>query len=125
MIYYKVVKNDLTSAWDWFNAPEYNIQYKLNTWVEPKIKEAPLMVFRDLKDAELFIYNNALYSPDYKLYKCEIKKSRKKWKWTHPGDLDTVLKAKRAKKKLPSAYTSFLPNGTVLADKVKLLEEVA
>ena len=82
------------------------------------------MVFETLKDAENF---KTFHGKDKALiYKCEIIKSNKKWKYLHSYDLEKynkILELKRNKKRFSNIFTNdySFPRGTVLADAVKIL----
>lgn len=119
MPYYKVVSKDLTSATHHAFDRCLAIQYKIGEWVSPLHNYAPLMCFNDLDLAKKF-------SKDMQnryIFKCEIVKSRKKWGFVYYSNMKTVIELRKAKKRF-SDLLGGLPPGTVLADKVKLLERI-
>ena len=85
------------------------VRYNKKGWTHRPKDCGPLAVFKTVEDARQgFVFS----VNDLTIFKCEIKKSKDKTLWTlymqwrdtmHPYDL---------------------PEGTMLADKVKLLEEV-
>lgn len=96
---------------------KYHVKYKVGEWVFPNNVNMPLMIFENHKDAKDF--KNCESFSGW-IYKCEYVKSKKKWGWCL-GYIDDVLNAKKQRKKI---YLRKLPKGTILADKVKLLEMV-
>lgn len=60
-MYYKVVNKDMSSAYVGSNfvydSEKIKVYYKINKWVQPKIKGSKLMVFDSLEKAENFIKN--------------------------------------------------------------------
>lgn len=127
---YKAVNRNLKSAVvgnvtsPMFMRPELVIRYSTEEWVSPPNQDMPIMVFNNYEAARKFV-NNENDNSIIKLviYKCEYIKSRKKWGWCIDR-LDFCLKRKRQKKSVPCRLHS-LPEGTELADKVLLLEEVS
>lgn len=115
LIGYKVVTYTGKSAI--INRSDFAVEYKLNEWVYPKFKEAPLMVFRTYDEAYDFRkkerYNHLM------IYKCEYKKSKRKWGWC----LDNVAAAVilKMRRKRASHLFQELPAGTIFADAVKLI----
>lgn len=77
-----------------------SIKYKVGEYVE---HDSPLLVFRSLNDAKKFVRHECLTSFPYKIFSCEI-----------------VLSTKIIKHMCMRNW----PDGTVFADKVKLLWEV-
>ena len=99
------------------NRGDFAVEYKLNEWVYPKFKEAPLMVFGTYEEAEDFRKREAWKS--LMIYKCEYKKSKRKWGWC----LDNVAAAVilKMRRKRASHLFQELPAGTIFADAVKLI----
>lgn len=118
LIGYKVVSRDRKSAI--INRSDFAVEYKLNEWVYPKFKEAPLMVFGTCMDAEDFCRRESWKPLD--IYRCEYKKSKRKWGWC----LDNIayVVVQKIYKKKTSRLLQELPPGTILADAVKILERV-
>lgn len=109
MIAYKVVTvfynkklqvSHLRSA----NSPLSIKYYKSKSTFRPSFC-GPLCVFKTLKDAESF--RDVLFQ---EIWKCRIRKSKEKWIWYN--------------RKLSYIHKDCLPKGTILADKVTLLEKM-
>lgn len=113
---YKVVKTNGKSAI--ISRDDFAVEYKFKEWAYPKFKEAPLMVFETLADAEDF--RNGERWNYLIIYKCEYKKSKKKWGWCLDNIAD-VVNLKIYKKKVSHLFES-LPPGTIFADAVKLIK---
>lgn len=127
MIYYKVVDENLMSYFSCFEhiGGMLNIQYKVNEWVFPVVKVAPLMVFDNLEIAKLFSRANRLGRINPKIFECEIKKSRKKWTCLATDKtIMQAIKLKKAKKKCSFLDPALLMQNCVLADSVKLTREI-
>lgn len=116
---YKVVDTILKSAI--MASSEYVVQYQLNEWVYPKVKEAPLMVFDNFYDAKKFC--NCESFGHLVIYKCEYQQSKKKWGCCL-GRVSEILRLKKQKKNI-SHRVGDPPRGTVFADAVKLTERVS
>lgn len=115
LIGYKVVNYSRKSAI--INRSDFAIEYKLNEWVYPKFKEAPLMVFGTYWQAQDFLERERWKS--LVIYKCEYKKSKRKWGWCLHNIADAV-KLKMYKKRASHLF-EHLPAGTIFADAVKLI----
>lgn len=107
MIFYKVLDSDLTSA------RCGNLQYSLNEWIKPEIKNSRIFVFQDLKKALGF------RDCDERIFACEV--------W----DPIPLLRICGNKFDLPAFWrideeTSQIdaPNGTIGVKAIKLLHEV-
>lgn len=129
LIGYKVVTTDMNSAivGNTHNAflREENrliVRYAINEWARPNREEMPLMVFGNPYEAKSFIYNNLSVNSHLHIYKCKYIKSKKRWGWCL-GFTEDVLVKRKQKKKI-SHLLGKLPDGTILADAVMLLEEV-
>lgn len=129
LIGYKVVSTGLRSAivGNTHNAflREENrliVRYAINEWARPNREEMPLMVFGNPYEAKSFIYNNLSVNSHLHIYKCKYIKSKKRWGWCL-GFTEDVLVKRKQKKKI-SHLLGKLPDGTILADAVMLLEEV-
>lgn len=116
---YKIVDLQLKSAI--MSSSEFVVEYKLNEWVSPKIKEAPLMVFDNLYDAKHFYKGENRYSY-LCIYKCEYQRSKRKWGCCM-GFIDDILRLKKQKKNI-TRRVGRVPYGTVFADAVKLTERI-
>lgn len=116
---YKVVDTVLASAI--IGSLEFCVNYKLNEWVFPKVKEAPLMVFDNFYDAKKFCTSETY--GHLSIYKCEYKQSKKMWGCCI-GRISEVLRLKKQKKRVANLLSQ-APDGTVFADAVKLIERMA
>ena len=129
LIGYKVVTTGLKSAIVGNTAcsfmreeNELMVKYAINEWVKPNKEEMPLMIFKSVHEAQTFIYNNLSVNSHLYIYKCKYIKSKKRWGWCL-GFTEDVLVKRKQKKKI-SHLLGKLPDGTILADAVMLLEEV-
>ncbi|MCB0448438.1 MAG: hypothetical protein KDD03_13205 [Gelidibacter sp.] len=123
-MYYKVVRINLQSAVNKAFDLNLNVQYIVGKFVQPKIKQAPLLVFNDIDRAKKFMRQNSGAGP-HRLFECEIVESKRKWGWLCDHDKETFFKALKNKK----AWTHLVdptefPQGTVFADAVKLTKEI-
>lgn len=118
LIGYKVVNQSRKSAI--ISRSDFAVEYKFNEWVYPKFKEAPLMVFSTYAEAEYF--RNREHWKPLIIYKCEYKKSKRKWGWCL-DNISDVVTLKIYKKKVSHLFQD-LPAGTIFADAVKLIEVV-
>jgi hypothetical protein len=123
--YYKIVNYNLRSLIiDDTIYPNIGVQYKINEFVEPNINGTKLMIFTSLYHAQNFLYKE---HKDGKIYKVEALGVSKY------GILlsfrmfsimfNKCLKLKKNKKGC-LIYNSKIPNGTLFAKKVKLVEMV-
>lgn len=129
MIYYKCVTPNLTSiiTSHVFECPsQLVVQYKVGEWVYPEQYRTRLMVFGNLNDAKNF--QDKINYPSF-IYKCEIGNIYKKGifvsfisRYTIHNIISYSQRAKQHKKYCTDL--SSLPKGTVLTDRVKLLEKV-
>lgn len=124
-IYYKVVNSFLRSCCNesrWLNL---DVIYKIDEWVLPKNKYAPLMVFSNLDAAINF---GSFIIGSVFIFKCEIIKSKQEWGYISQSsiiNLEAVLKAKKSKKRInKQLFRNQLPQDTIFADAVKLVERV-
>jgi len=110
-LYYKVVTEGLDG-----NLFSYTMEcgtfckYAKNTWTKRPENCGPLAVFNNIKTAVNFLINDSRDGKikiKYHIYKCYIHESKDTYLWDRDIQWHTRL-----------------PPGTVLADKVKLLEEV-
>lgn len=97
---------------------KYSIQYIENEWILPRDKNMPIMIFKDPRDATLFIHHERI---EGLMYECEYVKSKKRWGWCLYS-VDFYLNLKKNRKKL--IFQRALPFGTILADKVKLTKKI-
>jgi hypothetical protein len=116
---YKVVRKYRGSYWSVFNrsirdsilvlhcqcAPDESaIKYPKNSWVQRDKKNGPFALFSLLKDAARFA------STSEKIVSVEYEPSRAKGLWS-------MFQGKKYR-------SSYLPCGTIFADKIKILKEV-
>jgi hypothetical protein len=120
--YYKIVDENMKSLTCGATSRKLDVLYKINEWVYPKLEFAPLTVFESLVDAREFLNCYWYTNGWYKIFTCNIKKSRKKW-GKSSYDINKIKKLKNQKKKVAHIFDPF-PKGTVLADAVMLLEEI-
>jgi hypothetical protein len=128
-MYYKVVNSDFSSAYvgsDYaYSCEKLKVYYKIDDWVEPKIKGSKLMVFDSLENAQYFMDHCGwgVY-----IYKCEVKNPSKKGVFVKANyrlaeRLFRIIDLKNKKKK----FTDLLDEpikGTIFCDAVKLVEKV-
>ena len=116
---YKVVRIDdegkmLSAVVD---DPEAIAEYKPGEWTEPPKKYGPLCCFRDIKTAKKW-KTRLEEACRQEIWECEIEEARRKalWKYLYCPLTKEWFKV--------TVCTADLPEGTVLADKVKLLKKV-
>jgi hypothetical protein len=111
MFAYKVIREKngkLYSGWICnFNAVT---EYKIGKWTGRRRGCGPLGTFKRLKNAKEFIYECA---PNSTIYKCYIKISKYKNFWYTMEKTNYCV----------NSDSSTLPRGTILADKVMLLNK--
>ena len=115
MKYYKVVQTHITDTElsyisSYMSLHVAGVRYKIGEWVEPRGQNGPLCVFSDLSMAKAYAKEHR-----FLVFECEIVKSCFLDAWTIYNDTLGISK-------MWSAY--YLPNYTVLADKVKLIKQV-
>ena len=97
---------------------ELSTEYKINKWVEPKLKGTKLFVFDTLKHARE-------WSGSIQIYKCEIKNPGRRL-FILCGMINVLEITENVenfwKNKKRSKYSP--PKGTIVCDAVKLIEEV-
>ena len=105
---------------------QLQVVYKKNNWAFPKLKDAKLLVFKKLKDAEQFMINTG--DGEDIIFKCEIKNPEKIkvlmgdiWS-SNKEKVKTFWNTINAIDEDPS--TPSTPEGTYGADAVKLIKEV-
>jgi hypothetical protein len=121
MIAYKVVLQNNRKLVSCTSNNLRQLEYKLGVKTERKqyskhFKFGPLGVFESIICARAFISRTpSINSYDYRIYACEIKKSRYKKFWSYSD-----VYGKRTQH-----YKDFaIPRGTIFADYVILLEDV-
>jgi hypothetical protein len=125
-VFYKVVDKYLRSAVSIAKSAGIDVQYRVGYETYPKVKEAPLMVFKTLHEAQVFRGTNSTIFNKLKIFTCKIKKSNRSWKPTDEGTLDEVLRLIKQNKD----FTTTLYDGAhircnpIFADSVTLLKEV-
>ena len=130
--YYKVVTGSLKSSqvkyWWTDYREKYLVQYKIGEWVEPKVEGSSLMVFSSLEDALRFVSSNV---SNHKIFECEIEGAKKNGIFSGQfTKIDALLSECKKLKKAKKGWTHLcnttgIPKGTVFADRVKLIKEVA
>lgn len=138
--YYKVVATynlSYFSVISILNVPgdfesEFNVEYKINEWVKPKVCGAPLMCFASLEDAINFknqLWNNRTII----IFECEVRNPRRTNKlFLRPlrsnSDMKNIilnnLKLKKQKKRIIQFHEDLPPAGTVFCDELKLLKKI-
>lgn len=124
--YYKVVNSDNVSI---AAHPDTCIEYILNEWVSPKLTGSKLLVFETLEHAKS--YANIIID---RIYRCIVTNPTKPkfnrgsiWS-TNTLYWEIINKARKHKKNIQTALnnnslrTYEWPSGTVLCNKVKLIE---
>jgi len=102
---YKVVrKRSLVSAV--IEGRDKSLQYKINEWTKPVKGFGPLCVFDTIEDAKDFKWDNDT------IYECLYEKSSEHKVYFHSGQ-------RREERNI-----FYLPKGTILATKVKLLRRI-
>jgi hypothetical protein len=89
------------------------VTYRIGKYVRPHSNTGPLAVFDNLEDAVIFVqeYHISCLSP-YAIFKCKYVPSKRKSMWFTPWYSNHEHRIK------------YFPKGTVLADKVMILEKV-
>lgn len=120
-----ILKNDSR-----ININNLIVEYKINEWVKPNIKETSLMCFDDLESAKAFIDYANIYSGI--IFTCKIKQPHKKYKLFESAvrrfnflDLFTKLLNQKKKKKKIEGNIGSAPPGTTFCKELMLLEEVS
>ena len=121
----RVLKNDSR-----INFSNLIVEYKINEWVKPNIKETSLMCFDDLESAKDFIDKADIHSAI--IFTCKIKQPHKKYKLFASSVRDfnflntfTKLLSQKKKKKKIEGNIEFAPPGTTFCKELMLLEEVS
>lgn len=123
-MYYKVVSKDLSSCCLNFAFPrEYRVQYKINEWVKPSISNTRMFLFKDLTSAENFVDTQYTIG-SVRIFSCKAKNVSKVKLLSYPTDIREFWQYKFKHKKLPSRIIIDVPNGTLSASEIMLLEEV-
>lgn len=128
-MYYKVVNSDMSSAYVGSSCVYFNdkikVFYKINRWINPKIKGTKLMVFDSLASAEKF--RNKGWG-DY-IYRCQVKNPSikgifVKGNYDLVNNLLKILNLRSKKKKFTNLLYTPTFEGTIFCDAVKLIEKV-
>jgi hypothetical protein len=124
-VYYKIVRDNLTSAIVW----ESNIvtQYKIGEFISSPIPETPLCVFDDLGKAKDFMeWESTISKFSHRLFTCKIKTKLKSPWIPNYLSINEILEKMKLKKRFlcNNLVRVRLPSGTVCCKQVKLLEEV-
>ena len=128
-MYYKVVNNDLSSAYigsNYFfsNQEDLVVFYKINEWVYPRLSGSQLMVFNSYANARNYMLS---YNLGNNIFKCEVLKPSKRGIFFQKdirNSLLNVLKLKKNKKKYLDLISNQFPDGTVFCEGVKLLNKL-
>jgi len=91
-----------------------NTNYELKKWTERTEGNGPFAVFDGIKNAKLFIRRLKAILGIFSVFKCKYKKSKEKVLY-----YVSMLGNKKINNGLDK-----LPEGTILADRVKILKEV-
>lgn len=127
-MYYKVVLPDLTSV-SCIKNQFAGVQYKINEWVSPNIKNTKLFVFDDFDAA----CNYAMLGD--KIYECEVENPSYEyelfinWVWFPEGfepviNEDDLQKAKQKLGELLVDFNRHGPSHALCCDKIKLVREL-
>jgi hypothetical protein len=129
--YYKVLKSNLKSliieestTVDINGKQEkVSVQYKVGEFVSPNIPGTQLMIFDTLQNAQGF----CLPQNGQKVFLVEALNVRYKGICVHyiKQTLPYILKLKKNKKRYVNLIRKDIPFGTLFADKVKLIKEIA
>lgn len=123
--YFKITVPGLLSTSSESRRMKLDIKYELNSWVAPRETYAPLMIFDTFDAAKLFRDTGSFPEEKWEIYECHAIKSNKKWGYIPDNErLEKIIKAIKNKQNRSSFFEKSLPNGTVFADAVKLLERV-
>ena len=151
MIYYKVVSDDLKSfVVNPLNAGyghiedkhiynKFVIQYKIGEWIGPNVKGTKIMCFSNIDSARNFLRSEACASffIGGKIFKCQCLRPKgynRDSVITNCYELnelyDTMLDIVKKHKKRTEIFKAvqrkqYVPDNTILCDKVKLIEEVS
>jgi hypothetical protein len=127
--YYKVVSEDLKSAWLSVNSPtkSFAIQYEEKEWVKP-IKDTQIMVFSNYISAIGWadgVFSGVWKGP-YKIYKCKIIESKSKnFVMTSPANIADYLVSKiKGYNYQDLTYNTTPPQDTVFCDAICLTEKL-
>ena len=130
MSYYKVVSEDLKSAYVHrvgSHTNKYCIQYKIGEFVGPKVEDTYLMVFDNLCQARYFARSEVCLSNEMKIFSCEVIDPIEPLfgNCSNFGKFDTIWNLFRSKKLVEINYNTLpFSNGTVWAKSVKLIDEL-
>lgn len=117
--YYKVVTEDLFSCiMSITRTPnKLSVQYKINDWVKPKIKNTPLFIFDNLPDAIFFYEQESSCNKYLSIYTCQCK---------NPHEIDIPNLISTIHKNVPDqwCWLDDVPSGTVGCDEVKLIKRI-
>lgn len=105
---YKVVRKQKNYLYSVNNA---DIKYKLNIWVYPKTDAGPLVLFNSYKSAINWIKTEIGFFIGLQIYSCEYVQSKNQYIY-YCGNTNNKV------------YIHELPNGTVLATKIKLIKKI-
>ena len=91
-----------------------NTEYKIGEWTKRPKECGPLAIFKYLKNAKLFIKRTEKITSMFAIFKCKYKESEEK----------ELYYINFCGKKLINNMLNGFPEGTILADKIKILKEV-
>jgi hypothetical protein len=107
---YKVVRIGFYGGYYSHCRGDGEIQYKINEWVRPIKKRGPIAVFSNKEDATMFLKGYGVR--DSVLCTCKYVPSKRKSVWCFDNSYKSATPLRE------------LPEGTVLADRVMITEEI-
>jgi hypothetical protein len=105
---YKIVMRDCLGDNYSHCSGDGEVRYKVGEWTKPIKKRGPLAVFADKENATMFLKDFGIR--DSILYECKYVPSKRKSMWCFVDSCKIVLKK--------------LPEGTVLANRIMITEEI-
>ena len=115
-MYYKVTRHDQRSV----ILSLHGVQYFTDSWVQGKIEK--LFIFARLQDALRFCTNRSTGELYYPIWKCEVRNPEPLC-YAACGEFD-YERFWESFPHIPEMPTMSLISGTIVADAVKLLEQV-
>lgn len=126
--YYKWVTNHFTSAFTGnYKKSQLIVQYGINRWVYPNIKDSQLMCFNDLSCAQAWKTATGF---GRLLYECEVKNPQETGLFIYPqiSDINYYWSlmnedvSEEERESIKKAYYSKPPQGTIFCDAIKLIK---
>lgn len=109
------------------NTKNLIVEYKINEWAKPNIEQTSLMCFDSLQNANIFITNTGVNGI---IYKCKIKDKQDTYPFLHdsPRHKDFLYEfyfnMLNVQQKIYSLPAFIIPEGTIFAKQIMLLERV-